>query len=395
MCFVRRLAFLGLILVFALVIRSSDFQAQETEVQLQQLVAPIALYPDQLLAEALAASTYPEDVDAAANWLSQNAALTSDQVADAVGKMNWDDSVKSLTEFPTVLSNMAQNLSWTSALGDAYYNQPDDVMDAVQTLRQHAIASGSLKSNNQIKVSHEDGQIVIESASSDIVFIPDYDCWVVYGSPIAPWPDFVFAPRVVRGPGVLWNINVHIGGAWSHVNWGWKNWKFDWRQPSVIFNRKPYVSHSLTVIDRRHTPYAHAVPGHGPEVGRLAQRPDERRGVPPAGVRTGLAERSFRNRNDGPPRPLTAPRAPADPKSVRGFPESRPRSAPGGTHPGALNGTERGGIASRNSQRGQASMQPHLAPQRAAPSPRAAAPARPPARSAPRPVQPNRGGRGQ
>jgi hypothetical protein len=166
------------------------------------------------------------------------------------------------------------------------------------------------------------------------------------------------------------------------VNWGWRNWKFDWRQRQVIFNRRPYVSHSLTVIDRRHLPFARVAPGRGPEFGRLAQRPDR----PPV-------PRAF-NRNGGPPRPSTAPRQPFDPKSVRGFPPSRP-ALPGGTHPGALNGMDRGGIASRNSQRGQASMQPHPAPQHAAPPPRAAAPSRPPAHAAPRPAQPNRGGRGR
>src|SRR5262249_9145482 len=156
-----------LFVVMTFCLRSTDSRAQETADQLQQLVAPIALYPDPLLAEVLAASTYPDQVDAVENWLTQNASLTTDQVADAVGRMDWDDSVKSLTEFPTVLSNMAQNLSWTSALGDAYYNQPDDVMDAVQTLRQRGVQAGTLQSNAQIHLSNENGLIVIDSVSSD------------------------------------------------------------------------------------------------------------------------------------------------------------------------------------------------------------------------------------
>jgi len=391
----RRLTLSVLFVVTALCIRSSDSRAQETADQLQQLVAPIALYPDPLLAEVLAASTYPDQVDAAENWLTQNASLTTDQVADAVGRMDWDDSVKSLTEFPTVLSNMAQNLSWTSALGDAYYNQPDDVMDAVQTLRQRAVQAGTLQSNAQIHLSNENGLIVIESVSSDIVSIPDYDCWVVYGSPIIPWPNYVFAPRIVRGPGIFWNVSVHIGGAWTHVNWGWRNWKFDWHERRVVFNRRPYVSHSLTVINRRLVSRPRGPEVRGPETGRLVQRPEEKPGNPPAMIRRGTEPaKPFRNPGGEPPRPLATPREPVDSKSARGFPAPKSPSSPAGTHTGAFNGIDRGGIASRNSQRGQASMQPHQAPARPAASASHVAQG-PRGGSPPRSAQSNRGGRGR
>jgi hypothetical protein len=125
----------------------------QTPEQLQQLVAPIALYPDSLVAQILAASTFPEQVVEADRWVQAHSDLKGDALAQAVDQMQWDPSVKALAAFPSVLGNMDKNLSWTSTLGDAYYNQEQDVMDAVQVMRQKAEQSGNLKSTPQQTVS--------------------------------------------------------------------------------------------------------------------------------------------------------------------------------------------------------------------------------------------------
>src|SRR5271167_3525675 len=120
-----------------------------TAQQLQELVSPIALYPDVLVAQILAGSTYPTQVVEADQWLKQNPNLTGDQLASQVNQQAWDPSIKSLTQFPTVLRTMSDSLAWTSALGEAYYNQPGDVMNAIQTMRNMALSAGTLKTTPQ------------------------------------------------------------------------------------------------------------------------------------------------------------------------------------------------------------------------------------------------------
>src|SRR6266481_4203360 len=126
-----------------------------TAQQLQELVSPIALYPDVLVAQILAASTYPTQVVEADRWVKQNPHLTGDQLAATVNPQAWDPSIKSLTQFPSVLQTMSDNLAWTSSLGEAYYNQPGDVMIAIQTMRNMAINAGTLKTTPQQKVEVE------------------------------------------------------------------------------------------------------------------------------------------------------------------------------------------------------------------------------------------------
>ena len=140
--------------------------------QLQQLVAPIALYPDELVAEVLAASTYPTEVVQANRWLQQNSTLKDQQLATEVDKQPWDASVKALTEFPSVLANMDKNLSWTSSLGDAYYNHPQEVMDAVQVMRKRAENAGTLKTTQQQTVTTQGQTIIIEPTNPQVVYLP-------------------------------------------------------------------------------------------------------------------------------------------------------------------------------------------------------------------------------
>jgi hypothetical protein len=127
--------------------------AQLTPAQLQQLVAPIALYPDALAAQILAAATYPEEVVEADRWMQQHTGVQGEQLAQAVDQQPWDPSVKALTQFPSVLANMDKNLSWTSSLGDAYINQQQDVMTAIQVMRQRAQQAGNLQTTSQQKVT--------------------------------------------------------------------------------------------------------------------------------------------------------------------------------------------------------------------------------------------------
>jgi hypothetical protein len=161
---------------------------EQTPEQLQQLVAPIALYPDSLVAQILAASTFPEQVVEADRWVQAHPDVKGDALSQAVDQQPWDPSVKALSAFPSVLGNMDKNLSWTSSLGDAYYNQEQDVMDAVQVMRQRAQEAGNLKTTEQQTVTTQDSTIIIEPASPEIVYVPAYDPWVVYGGPIVAWP---------------------------------------------------------------------------------------------------------------------------------------------------------------------------------------------------------------
>jgi hypothetical protein len=156
--------------------------AQQTSDELQQLVAPIALYPDALVAQILAASTYPTQVVEADRWMQSHSNLRGEELAKEVDKQDWDPSVKAMTQFPSVLQNMDKNLSWASSLGEAYLNQPQDVTDAVQTLREQARKAGHLQSNEQENVATQGNTIIIEPTDPQVVYVPAYDPWVVYGA---------------------------------------------------------------------------------------------------------------------------------------------------------------------------------------------------------------------
>src|SRR5277367_167655 len=187
--------------------------ATPTPDQLYQLVAPIALFPDNLVAQVLAGSTFPDQITAAEQWLTQNVSLKGQPLMEAVNQQPWDDSVKGLTQFPDVLGQMSSNLSWTSSLGDAYFNAPQSVMNAVQVMRQRAQQAGNLKSTPQQNVSVQNEApgagapaeassgapqvnvvqpppqtIVIQPAQPDVVYVPTYNPTVVYGAPVAAYP---------------------------------------------------------------------------------------------------------------------------------------------------------------------------------------------------------------
>ena len=173
--------------------------AQQTPEQLQRLVAPIALYPDSLVAQILAASTFPEEVVEADRWVQAHPDLKGEALGQVVDQQPWDPSVKALAAFPSVLGNMDKNLSWTSSLGDAYYNQQQDVMDAAQVMRHKAEAAGALKTTPQEVVQEEGPDIDIVPAAPDVVYVPAYAPWLVYGYPIVAWPGWYPYPGIWFG----------------------------------------------------------------------------------------------------------------------------------------------------------------------------------------------------
>ena len=210
--------------------------------ELQQLVAPIALYPDALVAQILAASTYPTEIVEADRWMQSHPNLKGEELANEVDKQPWDPSVKALTQFPSVLENLDKNLSWTSSLGDAYANQQQDVTDAVQVMRQQAHKAGHLNSNEQEKVTTQGNTIIIEPSNPEMVYVPAYDPWLVYGDPIVAYPGWYPVPGIFfAGPAISFGIGFGVG-YFGGFGWGWHHWGCDWRGHRVIYNHNTYIS---------------------------------------------------------------------------------------------------------------------------------------------------------
>jgi len=194
--------------------------------QLDSLVAPIALYPDPLLAQVLAASTYPLEIIQLQQWLTKNKTLKDKALADAVAKQPWDASVQALAALPDVANRLANDIQWTTDLGNAFLAQQSDVMDAVQRMRKKAQDNGNLKSNEQQKVEtqviEKKSVIVIESASPEIVYVPSYNPVVVYGAPIYPYPPIYYPPPgyYAAGVAISFGVGIMMGAFWSG-GWGW------------------------------------------------------------------------------------------------------------------------------------------------------------------------------
>jgi Protein of unknown function (DUF3300) len=227
--------------------------------QLQQLVAPIALYPDTLVALVLAASTYSNQVVAADRWRQAQAYSSVDQIAAGADAQNWDPSLKGLTAFPQVLAQMDQNLQWTTDLGNAYYNQPQDVLEAVQVMRQRAQAAGNLQSTPQETVTYNQGNIELAPPDPQTVYVPSYNPWNVYGQPVSPYPGFSLLGALGSFLGSSFGssfgssrIRFGLGiamGAFTHTPWGLLGWGLDWLAHSILFNNADYFSQSTTVAD--------------------------------------------------------------------------------------------------------------------------------------------------
>jgi len=223
-------------------------QAPLTASDIEAIVSPIALYPDQLIAQILGAATYPDQVTAASNFVNSSG-LKDQALMTAVDKQPWDPSVKALTQFPTVLDQMAKNLAWTSALGDAAYNQQADVMAAIQKLRKQAKDAGNLKTTKEIKVVQESPQtIVIQQANPQVVYVPTYNPTVVYGTPYYP-PGYSTAALVTTGL-ISFGVGMAIGASMNNNCCGWGyyggGWGCNWRGGNVMYQNNVYVSRSNT-----------------------------------------------------------------------------------------------------------------------------------------------------
>jgi hypothetical protein len=199
--------------------------------QLDSLVAPIALYSDPLLAQVLAASTYPLEIIQLQQWLTKNTGLSDQALADAVMKEDWDPSVQALAALPDVAKRLADDIKWTTDLGNAFLAQQSDVMDAVQRMRAKAKDTGNLKPSEQQKVEtkviEKKTVIIIEQANPQIVYVPTYNPVVVYGPAVYPYPPIYYPPPgyYAAGMAISFGVGVAMGAAWGggwgyHSHWG-------------------------------------------------------------------------------------------------------------------------------------------------------------------------------
>jgi hypothetical protein len=213
--------------------------------ELDQLLAPIALYPDSLLAQIFMASTYPLEVVQADRWAKQNKDLKGEALTAALEKQPWDPSVKSLVNFPQVLAMMSEKLDWTQKLGDAFLAQQKDVMDSVQALRKRAADAGTLKTTKEQKVVVEQETIIIESASPQVVYVPSYNPTVVYGAwpyPAYP-PAYYYPPGYVAGTALLsFGVGMAVGAAWGY---GWGHCDWHGGDVDVDINRNTNINNNI------------------------------------------------------------------------------------------------------------------------------------------------------
>src|SRR5690349_1940561 len=198
--------------------------------QLDSLVSPIALYPDPLLAQVLAASTYPLEIIQLKQWAEKNKDLKDKALVDAVAKQPWDPSVQAMAPLPEIVKRLADDIQWTTDLGNAFLAQQSDVMDAVQRMRSKAKDTGNLKSNEQMKVETKTVEnksvVVIQQSNPEVVYVPSYNPTVVYGAPVYPYPPIYYPPAgyYAAGMALSFGMGVAMGAAWSG-GWGWNsNW---------------------------------------------------------------------------------------------------------------------------------------------------------------------------
>jgi hypothetical protein len=224
-------------------------QAEQTPQQLQQLVAPIALYPDRLVAQILAAAAFPEQIVEADRWLQAHPDLTGEAFTQAIDQQPWDSSVKALTALPAVLGNMDKNLSWTSSLGETYSNEPGNVLDAIQAMRQRAKEAGTLKTTPQETVAMEDSNIAIEPANADTVYVPQYNPWLAYGNPVDAWPDWSACPGIWYDGFGCYFGPPYVITFFDGCSWGWRHWGFD--------RHHRFVTHDNDRVSSRRATFNH------------------------------------------------------------------------------------------------------------------------------------------
>jgi hypothetical protein len=254
-----------------------------TQQQLDQMLAPVALYPDSLLSQILMASTYPLEIVEAARWSKTNPNLKGDDAVKAAEQNGWDPSVTSLVAFPQVLTMMDSNLSWTERLGDAFLAQQPQVMETVQNLRQRAYAAGNLTSNDQVRVDQQGQTIVIEPPNPQVVYVPYYDPRVVYGPwwwpeypPVywGPWPGYFVRPGF--GVGFAWGVGITVGAGFFFGAFDWPH-----RHIRVIPVNNFYYRNNVVRVWEHDPVHRLGVPYRGVELrqrfGRMSAAPEARR----------------------------------------------------------------------------------------------------------------------
>ena len=337
---------------------------------LEQMVAPIALYPDALIAQILAAATYPTQVVEADRWLNQNKGLSADKLAAAVDKQPWDPSVKALTQFPSVLDNMNQNLSWTSSIGDVYYNDQQRVMNAVQVMRQKAQQAGNLKTTSQQTVSTQGQTIIIQPASPQVVYVPVYSPAVVYGYPVPAYPGYS-GWNVAAAAMISFGVGMMVGAAirGPSYGWGWNSWGCNWHGGTVVYNRNVYVSRSTTFVNRSNYYNRTNVNVNNVNVNNVNRNTVNRNNANTNNINRNTANannvnrnninQNTANRNTANANQLNANRAntnrtaPANNAANRGYGKASPATT--GTRSNALSEYNQGGTARAESARGKSS----------------------------------------
>lgn len=374
-----------------------DDYAPLTADELDAVVAPIALYPDALVAQVLGAASFPDQITTAAFWLRDNSNLKGDALAKAVDAQDWDPAVKALTQFPTVLDTLAKNLAWTSTLGEAAATQQAEVMAAVQRMRAKALAAGNLKTSSEIKVVQEAPQtIVIQPANPQVIYVPQYNPTVIYGAPVVV-PNYsagdVAAAAVISfGAGVA--LGAMLSNGCNRWTWGWGCWGTNWAGNTIIYQRNVYYGNPYWRGGYYRPPYRPGYPSYGrpPYYRPPGNRPPGYR--PPNGGRppgNGRPPNGGRPPGNGrPPGGVKPPYQPGKPPTIQPVPNpGKPGSKPTPVRPG----TNPGNPGNRPGTRpGQPTIQP--VPKPGGPSPRPGAPSTRPAPTAPvmRPsVQPDRG----
>ena len=338
--------------------------------QIEQLVAPIALYPDALVAQILMASTYPLEVVQAARWTKENPKVTGKALEDAMQKQTWDPSVKSLTATPQVLAMMNDKLDWMQKLGDAFLAQQKEMLDGVQRLRSKALATGNLKSGKEQKVTTEqEGSttiVKIEPANPQVVYVPVYNPTMVYG----PWPYpayppyYYYPPAYAGGVFFAFSVGIVIGNAW----WGGCHWGGG----NVYINHNHYNNFNRTNIN----------------TGDWQHKPEHRKGVEYrdqgsrdkyGGQRPSADTRdAYRGRDGAGPSTADRQRDAAGARDRSAGPSTADRAGAGSRQPGAFEGAGQGqGANTRDySSRGASSRSSAASQSRPAAAPRAA-PSRP------------------
>jgi hypothetical protein len=347
--------------------------------QLDDLVAPIALYPDPLVSQVLVAATYPLEMVEAYQWLQKNPGLAGPALTQAAQQQNWDASVQALIMFPDVVKRLNDDVSWTTNLGNAFLAQQQDVMDSVQRMRQKAQQAGKLQSTPQTNVVNttQDGQpiVEIEPVSPDVIYVPVYDPVWIWGPAVwYPYPHWFWPPRSILVGGLWWgygpgiNVGFFFGGGWH--GWGGWGWHPGWGNRTVVVNN--------TFIHQYNFNRVNVTNVHGANV--WAHDPVHRGGVPYSNPNVRQQYQSNVRQNVAPRSIPEAARNPGGQAPERFGNREIPSNNPPTQNRGMFGGMNNGAAANVHAEHGYSSLGPQRsmpspAPRMSAPAPHVSAPA--------------------